>query len=187
MKKTLALFILFLFGVGGPAWAQEEGGDGEPLKITIRPEYPKFEGTFTQGEGLNAPRIETFGVCPKEQILSCDITSRFWGEGNKTSEVIAALAYEKQKAEWRAPSLALLMGRRYTGMPDYLIFASLGIDPGLKPLTPWPQPDGLMYGSLWFADTLSLADRMAGPIMLTKGGPTQTELLNGDRRIFSGF
>lgn len=190
MKKTLTLIILYLFGFGASAMAQEKASgaeDEDPLKITIRPDYQIFDGNFIGGEGIFAPRIETLGVCPREQILSCDITSRFWGEVNKTSEVIAAYAYEKQKAEWRSPSLALLMGRRYAGTPDYLILASFGIDPGLKPLNPWPQPDGRMYGSLWFADTLSLADRMAGPIMLTKGGPTQTELLNGDRRIFSGF
>lgn len=188
--RALLIFLLVLFGL--PTVAQQDQGENkaepsEPLKITIRPEYQTFEGIFSEGPAKDAPRIETLGPCPREQILSCDITGRFRGGGNKILNLIAGYAYEKHQLDWRGPSLGLLMGGRYARLHDYKILALMGVDPGLEPLWPFPQPDGRMYGSLWFADTLSLADRMAGPIVLIKGGPSQIEQLGGDRKHFSGY
>ena len=57
------------------------------------------------------------------------------------------------------------MGKRHYGLPDYVIMASLGIDPGL-----WEEGglnDGI-YGSLYHADTMSIGDRIGGPIILTR-------------------
>ncbi len=57
------------------------------------------------------------------------------------------------------------------------ILASLGINPKL------PEEGGLndgIYGSLYHADTLSLGDRIGGPIILTRFKPQIERLWNDD-------
>lgn len=192
LKNLPGIFVIvFLFGAT-PALGQtateteNEGEDGAPLKITIRPIYDKFDGTFEGGNARDAARIENSAGCPRDQILSCDITGKFWNKGDKISATVAAFAYEKAQENWAGPSLGMLMGGRYVKLPDYLVLASMGIDPGLDPLDPYPQPTGAMYGSLWFADTLNLGDRMAGPIMLARNSKNWVKRYNGKRGICIG-
>lgn len=165
---------------------EKEGGEDAPLKITIRPSYDKFDGTFYDGNARDAARIENSAGCPRDQILSCDITGRFWDKGDKINATVAAFAYEKNQEDWDGPGLGMLMGGRYAKLPDYLVLASLGIDPGLDPLDPYPLATGQMYGSLWFADTMNLGDRMAGPVMLAKNSKNWVKRYNGNRGICIG-
>lgn len=168
--------------------SEEKGGDEKngPLKITIRPSYDKFDGTFSDGNARNAPRIENAAGCPRNQILSCDITGKFWNKGDQITTTIADVAYEKGQEKWGSPELRLVMGGRYAKLPDYLVLASMGIDPGLEPLDPYPQATGQMYGSLWFADTMNLGDRMAGPVMMAKNSKNWVKRYNGNRGICIG-
>lgn len=190
MKFLTPFLIFFALLWAPPLYAQEEGeeeNEGEPLSITIRPEYSdRFEGEFPEGDPANRNRIEQLNGCPKDQILSCDITSKFWGEHDKITEVVAGYAYELEQAKWEKPDLGLVMGGRYAGLPDYLIKASFGIDPGIKPLDPFPQPNGQMYGSLWFADTTDIGDRMAGPVMLAKDSKNWITRYNQKRGLCIG-
>ncbi len=185
MKPPLKFLAIFLALSASSRALAEEGGD-DPLRITIRPSYETPDKDSILGESWNGPTIENLGPCPLDQILPCDVTDRFWGEKDKIKSIIAGYAYERSKLDWQGPSLGLLMGGRYARLPDYKIMAMMGVDPGLDPLWPFPQAAGAMYGSLWFADTFNLGDRIAGPIMLTRGGPTQIELLGGERKHFSG-
>lgn len=193
MKYLLGILLVFGMGLGfGQALAQDEnteeqaGEENTPLSITIRPDYDKFDGTFNDGTARDASRIENRTGCPRDQILSCDITGKFWNKSDKINATVAAFAYEKSQEDWDGPSLGMLMGGRYAKLPDYLVLASLGIDPGLDPLDPYPQVTGQMYGSLWFADTMNLGDRMAGPIMLARNSKNWVKRYNGKRGICIG-
>lgn len=168
--------------------SKERGGDEKnaPLKITIRPAYDKFDGTFNDGNAEEAARIENSANCPRDQILSCDITGKFWNKGDQITTTIADVAYEKGQEKWASPELRLVMGGRYAKLPDYLILASMGIDPGLDPPDPYPQATGQMYGSLWFADTLNLGDRMGGPVMLARNSKNWVKRYNGKMGICIG-
>lgn len=189
-RKTLtALATAFAVFVSAPALGQTaDQGDGVedsgPLKITIYRNYEKFDGVFTEGSGIDAPRIEG-DPCPREQVLTCDVSRYFSGGEDRIRNIIADFAYEQRLRWHQKPDLGMLMGRTYVGLKDYIILAKLGIDPNLDPLWPWPRSTG-MYGSLWDADTTDIGDRMAGPIMLVRRGPSQIEILGGSRKHFSG-
>ncbi|MHA1543803.1 MAG: hypothetical protein ACTSU8_01565, partial [Alphaproteobacteria bacterium] len=120
--------IILILGFGwafGPALAQdiekeEKAGQGDtPLSITIRPDYDKFDGTFNDGNARDASRIENLAGCPRDQILSCDITGKFWDKGDKINATVAAFAYENAQDKWGSPGLGMLMGGRFAKLPDY--------------------------------------------------------------------
>jgi len=181
------LIIPLLLGVSPAISAEDDGaGEGEPLKITIRPEYDTFDGTFTTGAARDATRLENTFNCPRDQILSCDISWKLWGPVDRIQTIVATSVFQKYQDTWQKPALGMIMGGKYAKLPDYMILASFGIDPGLNPLDPYPQPTGEMYGSLWFAAPLDLADRMAGPVMLAKNSKTQVDRLNGNRGLCIG-
>lgn len=165
---------------------EEEKQEDAPLRITIKPVYDKFDGTFSDGSAQNAPRIETSNGCPRDQILSCNITGRFWKKSDQINSTVALAAYEKAQEDWNGAELGTIIGGRFANLPDYLVLASFGVDPGLDPLDPFPQATGQMYGSLWFADTMSLGDRMGGPVMLAKNSKNWIKRYNGNRGICIG-
>ena len=189
MRVLFKIFVvLFTLLIAAPAAAQEaeEGEKSTPLRVTIRP-MPKFRfgDFFSYGSVEPAPRVEEMFLCPPGTLLGCEIFQPFPLEQGdpftiRLNRVVAAYVYEKSRDDFGRPDTGLIMGKRYYGLPRYVILASLGIDPDLKPLTTFPRPTGEMYSSLWFEDTLSLADRMAGPIMLTRGGDTQIKRLWDD-------
>jgi len=185
--------LIFAFLLGMPAAlgqtaneTEKEGEEDGPLKITIRPTYDKFDGTFKDGTARQAPRIVNLAGCPRDQILSCDITGKFWNKGDKIKATVAAFAYEKAQEDWDGPGLGMLMGGRFAKLPDYLVLASMGIDPGLDPLDPYPQATGQLYGSLWCANTTDIGDRMAGPVMLAKNAKNWIKRYNRKRGICTG-
>jgi len=172
--------IVFNF-LSAPIAAQEEEEEAsEPLQVLITP-YPKdrFDGTFDPGSGVSAPRVNQRFTCPFYDELVCDVTAGFPSlrdEGridNVVRGVVANLVYEIQRENHDSPDLGLIMGKNYHGLPDYVIMASLGIDPKLHE-DAWftgEGPNDGIYGGLWLADTLSLGDRMGGPIILTRFMP----------------
>ncbi len=192
MKNLSGIFAFIFLLSASQALAQNSDSEDQveeeeaPLSITIRPEYDKFDGTFSDGSAQNAARIENSHGCSKDQILSCDITGRFWKKGDQINLTVAAAAYEKSQKDWNGADLGTIIGGRFATLPDYLVLASFGLDPGLDPLDPYPQATGQMYGSLWFADTMNLGDRMAGPVMLAKNSKNWIKRYNGNRTICIG-
>jgi len=191
--KTFLQIILTLLAISlaFPAMADEEEA-ANPIRVTIQP-LPKFRfgDFFSYGADQPAPRVEELFLCPPGTLFACEVFRPDPLEQGdpftiRLNRVVAAYVYEKSRDTFGRPDIGLLMGKRYYGLPRYVILAQLGIDPDLKPLTTFPRPTGAMYGGLWFADTLNLGDRIAGPIMLTRGGPSQIELLGGKRKHFSG-
>ena len=172
-------------------WAQgEEEEAHEPLRVLITP-LPKnrFDGNFSSA--IPAPRLQQRFTCPFYDELVCDVTAGFPSlrdDGRLDyviRGVVANLVYEIQKENFGSPNLGLVMGKRYYGLPDYVIMASLGIDPKLHEEA-WftgEGPTNGIYGGLGLSDTLSLGDRMAGPIILTRFKP-QIERLFPKRRGF---
>jgi len=195
LRAAIKIFLVIagLF-VSAPAVGQtvdEETRETKPLRVTIRP-LPKFRfgDVFSYGSETAAPRVEELFVCPPGTLFTCEIfRAEPLEKGDpftiRLNRVVAAYVYEKSKGGFGRPDTGFLMGGRYYGLPRYVILAQLGIDPDLEPLWPFPRSTG-MYGNLWDVDTLSLGDRIGGPIMLARRGPSQIELLGGKRKHFSG-
>jgi len=188
--QVLASLLLAAPALGQTA--DEEVEETKPLRVMIQP-LPKFRfgDFFSYGADQPVPKVEELFLCPPGTLFACEVFRPDPLEKGdpftiRLNRVVAAYVYEKSRDSFGRPDTGLLMGKRYYGLPRYMILAQLGIDPDLKPLTTFPRPTGAMYGGLWFADTLNLGDRNAGPIMLTRGGPSQIELLGGKRKHFSG-
>lgn len=187
--RILILSSLLISGLfATPVYAKEETTDEkethEPLRVLITPmSKDRFDGTFQSGAAVSAPRLNHRYTCPFYDELVCDVTAGFsslqdkWRIDNVVRSVVANLVHQIQREHYNNPNLGLVMGKKYYGLPDYVIMASLGINPGL-----WEEGglnDGI-YGSLYHADHFSLADRIGGPIILAQGVPQIERLWDED-------
>lgn len=185
----VAAFGLVFFTVPALAAEQDETATGhQPLQVTIRPNPRiRFDGHFGDRARVGLPRLRQTYHCPDWSLYTCDILTRLEQVNTDSFTVnlkatVAELAYETYKEDGAKPDLGLMMGRRYYGLPRYVILAQLGIDPGL------PEEGALndgIYGSLYYANPASIGDRIGRPIILTLG-KSQIERLAGDDGIL-GF